>query len=63
MNANKKSDKNIYKQSKTLQAKKPKSLLTIVVQNNTTRNIQNSSEDKAGKCEVDMEVSERSVEP
>ena len=61
MNANNKSDKNKYKQSKILQTTKPKCLSAIVAQNNTIQKKQNISEDKAGENEVDTEVSETNI--
>ena len=57
MNANNKSDKNKYKQSKILWVTKIKYLSAIVAQNK-----QNRSAGKAGENEAEIEVSETSVE-
>lgn len=62
MNTNNKSDKNKYKQSKIFWATKIKYLSAIVAQNNTIQNKQNCSAGKAGENEVEIEVSETSVE-
>ena len=62
MNANNKSDKNKYKQSKILWVTKIKYLSAIVAQNNTIQNKQNRSAGKAGENEAEIEVSETSVE-